>query len=98
MSVADALGDRETGFTRRALVVAGMHRSGTSAVSRIVNLLGADLPRQLIPPNPTNRSGHWEPIQIANAHDALFASIGISWDDPSRIPAERFPTSDAAAF
>ena len=31
-----------------ALLVLGMHRSGTSAVTRVVNLLGADLPKELM--------------------------------------------------
>lgn len=30
---------------RRALVVLGMHRSGTSAVTRVLSLCGASLPK-----------------------------------------------------
>jgi len=34
---------------RSAIVIAGMHRSGTSALTRVVNLLGADLAADLVP-------------------------------------------------
>jgi len=37
------------GAQRTAIIVAGMHRSGTSATTRIINLLGAQLARELIP-------------------------------------------------
>src|SRR4051812_21010366 len=33
---------------RRALVVLGMHRSGTSAMTRMLSLLGASLPKHLM--------------------------------------------------
>ena len=35
-------GAQRTG--RIAILVLGMHRSGTSALTRVINLLGADLP------------------------------------------------------
>ena len=44
----------------RALMVLGMHRSGTSALTRIFSLLGADLPKNLMPPSPANKTGYWE--------------------------------------
>src|SRR5438270_30655 len=37
---------------RTCIIVAGMHRSGTSAVARVVNLLGADITRRLMPAFP----------------------------------------------
>jgi hypothetical protein len=37
-----------------AILVLGMHRSGTSAIARLLNLRGADLGRNLLPPKHDN--------------------------------------------
>ncbi len=54
--------ERSTG-----IVVAGMHRSGTSAIVRVLNLLGVDLPAALYPARPDNPVGYWEPLQVVEA-------------------------------
>ena len=66
---------------RRALIVAGMHRSGTSAVTRVLSLLGADLPARLMPGIPDdNDLGFWESVEITEIHDELLFSARSSWD------------------
>ena len=72
---------------RTAIVVLGMHRSGTSALARVVNLLGAALPSALLPPAPGNEKGHWEPAKVAALHDEILASVGSQWHAPTG-PAE----------
>jgi predicted O-methyltransferase YrrM/septal ring factor EnvC (AmiA/AmiB activator) len=64
-----------------AVVVAGMHRSGTSALTRIVNLLGFDLPKTLYAARPDNPLGYWEPLPVVEAHDRFLAEVGSSFDD-----------------
>ncbi|MFM8411633.1 MAG: sulfotransferase family protein, partial [Alphaproteobacteria bacterium] len=59
------------GARRRAIVVAGMHRSGTSAFVRCVNLLGAGIGEKLIPANWGNERGFWEDEEVVAADDAL---------------------------
>ncbi|MDX3901018.1 MAG: hypothetical protein QHC40_10995 [Sphingobium sp.] len=66
---------------RKAILVLGMHRSGTSALARVLNLLGCDLPRTLMPGAHGNPQGHWESNAIAALNDALLQSGGSSWDD-----------------
>src|SRR4051812_46004089 len=77
---------------RRALVVAGMHRSGTSAFARVFNLLGAELPKTLATPEDFrgNPSGFWEPLEVVHLHDELFREVGRTWHDFSPIPAAWF--------
>jgi glycosyltransferase involved in cell wall biosynthesis len=58
-----------------------MHRSGTSALTRILNLLGAALPKHLIGANPSNATGHWEPERLVVLHDRMLAEAGSRWDD-----------------
>ena len=47
--------------TRTALVVCGMHRSGTSALARVISLLGAELPKGLYPGEVRDGTGIGSP-------------------------------------
>src|SRR5688500_11885035 len=72
---------------RTAILVCGMHRSGTSAFTRVVNLLGARLPEPLMPPEPENNErGFWESPQLHRLHEQLLQATGSSWDDVSALP------------
>lgn len=62
-------------------MVLGMHRSGTSALTRVISLLGAELPRAVLGANPTNPTGHWEPARLVELHDRMLAEAGSRWDD-----------------
>lgn len=68
-------------IARQALLVLGMHRSGTSALTRVFSLLGANLPKNILGANPTNEAGHWESADLMTIHDELLASAGSQWDD-----------------
>jgi hypothetical protein len=65
----------------QALLVLGMHRGGTSALTRVLSLLGAALPKNLTAPEPSNPTGHWEPWDIVSIHDDLLPTAGSRWDD-----------------
>ena len=59
-----------------------MHRSGTSACTRTISLLGADLPINLMPPQPdNNEAGFWESMDVYQLNDEILASGGSRWDD-----------------
>lgn len=66
---------------RMALLVLGMHRSGTSALTRVFALLGAGLPATLMGGNPTNPAGHWESDAVRGFNDAILAQVGSDWFD-----------------
>lgn len=68
--------------TSTAIMVLGMHRSGTSALTRILNILGADLPDDLMPANAYNKSGYWEPKGVVALNDAWLAKADAAWDAP----------------
>lgn len=80
---------------RRALVVVGMHRSGTSAITRVLSLLGADLPHHVVAAAPDNALGFWESKALMKLHNEVLAAAGSSWHDVVPIPADWF-NSDAA--
>jgi hypothetical protein len=81
----------------KAILVAGMHRSGTSAMTRALSLAGAGLPRTLMPAGADNPDGFWESGPVAQLNDELLGEIGSRWDDVfgfvSRPDAARFRTS-----
>jgi hypothetical protein len=58
-----------------------MHRSGTSACTRVLNLLGCALPDELIGGRDGNELGHWESIAAVQLNDKMLASAGSGWDD-----------------
>jgi len=54
-----------------------MHRSGTSALTRTPNILGAFLPDdQVLPAAPDNPTGYWEHTGLIRAHERFFAENG----------------------
>lgn len=67
--------------SRACVLVLGLHRSGTSAFSRIANILGCDLPSNLMGASEGNHYGHWESNVIVALNDELLASAGSHWDD-----------------
>ncbi len=81
---------------RTALVVLGMHRSGTSAMAGILAQMGCDLPKELMPPTDANPKGYFESYKAYHLNDDLLASAGSSWDDstvfnPEWYGSPRYP-------
>jgi O-antigen biosynthesis protein len=65
------------------ILVLGMHRSGTSAIARILGLMGAYIGESddLLPGHPEdNPTGYWERIDINAINDRLLDAVGYSWD------------------
>jgi hypothetical protein len=58
-----------------------MHRSGTSAFTRTLNLLGCDLPKTLMNAGKGNEIGHWESQVICELNDRILRSGGSTWHD-----------------
>ena len=70
------------------ILILGMHRSGTSALARVVNLLGAALGERLMPAGKGNESGHWESLAVYEAHEQLLTALGRRWDDFREMPVD----------
>jgi hypothetical protein len=64
-----------------------MHRSGTSVLTRVINLLGLPLCREddlwTAPDNPT---GHWESTSLAMFNDRLLHLLGARFTAPGEPP------------
>ncbi|MFO7640199.1 MAG: hypothetical protein R6X17_02730, partial [Candidatus Competibacteraceae bacterium] len=84
---------------RYGLLVLGMHRSGTSPLTRLISLLGADLPSRLMPPaKNNNETGFWESVDLWQLHDELLASIDMAWDSPLPLDEAWFDSSAAQGY
>lgn len=73
---------------RIAVVVLGMHRSGTSALTRSLSLAGLALPPD------TGRV--WESRTIIRLDDRILARFGLEWHQPGGIAAERLVGPEVA--
>ena len=61
------------------VVVLGMHRSGTSALTRGLDALGLSLGNHLIPGRFDNQKGFWEDAQVNEFNESLLLSLGYLW-------------------
>jgi hypothetical protein len=77
---------------RKVILILGMHRSGTSALTRSVNLLGAAAPRDLMAPDEFNPSGYWESARLYESHEDLLASANSCWHDYQHLDPDRMET------
>lgn len=78
--VADAPGIGSVPQSRRtAVLVVAMHRSGTSALSRTLNLLGCDASPNPMPADEYNASGYWESRPIYELNEKILSSGGAGW-------------------
>jgi hypothetical protein len=67
-----------------SVCVAGMHRSGTSMVARLLGTLGMSLglEKHLVAPQKDNPEGYFENGSMALFNDSLLAALGGGWDSP----------------
>ncbi|AFX98381.1 hypothetical protein A1OE_179 [Candidatus Endolissoclinum faulkneri L2] len=73
---------------RTAVIILGMHRSGTSALTRVINLLGVNLGTDLMEAaKDNNERGFWEHRKIVERHDKLLNDLDMRWDDIRKMPS-----------
>ncbi|MCK5877427.1 MAG: sulfotransferase, partial [Candidatus Marithrix sp.] len=82
------------------IIVLGMHRSGTSMVARLLNMMGAYFAPDNIAMQPTvaNPKGYWEREDIWHLNDAIFKKLGVSWDNISDFDVSKITEDIQAEF
>ncbi len=83
----------DSAHKRDILVVLGPHRSGTSALTGVLSMLGTSLPKHLMPANTGNAAGYFESSRIKVFNDRLLAEIGSSWHDISPLDLTVMPSA-----
>lgn len=67
-------------MVRTAIVVSGMHRSGTSALTRVLSALGATLPSNLIPGRVEKKDAdYWESRLVVDLNQRILREAKSWW-------------------
>ena len=86
---------------KKALLVVGMHRSGTSALAGALSILGVDVGQDLLPARSgENDLGFFELKEVHSFHERLLLSGGRTWDTPWPLTPswlDRFATQSRKA-
>lgn len=80
------------------LIVLGMHRSGTSVLARLLNMMGAYFGPEGIGTgaNSENAKGFWERRDVRFLNDALLHAAGCDWNRVLRFDLSAVPERTAA--
>src|SRR5207248_3331994 len=72
-----------------AVLIIGMHRGGTSAVTRAVNLLGVPIAREAegFRAASSNPTGFWEARSLTRLNEEILGAFGGTWSAPPPLPA-----------
>lgn len=66
--------------TRRLVIILGMHRSGSSAITRSLQSLGVDLGSNLMQASPgINDKGFFEDIEFCRINERILRKLGSAW-------------------
>jgi hypothetical protein len=83
---------------RQAILVLGMHRSGTSAVAGVMAGLGASAPKTQMAADEHNAKGYLESTAIHEFNDRILASAGSNWRDWEPFDPHWMDSPFAAGF
>lgn len=83
---------------RTAVVVLGMHRSGTSAVSGLLRAAGLGAPKDSIPADEHNEKGYWESASVVAINEEILAASGGSTDDCRRFDLGKLSQTELRAY
>lgn len=66
---------------RKAILILGMHRSGTSAITGALRHLGLRLPADLMPGDRNNGLGYFESLRVNSLMERLLHAANSRWHD-----------------
>lgn len=84
----------------QAVCILGMHRSGTSAITRALNYLGIYIGEEedMWPPGEDNPAGFWEYKDIVDLSESILRSMNYSWDAGVPLPDHWIENPDLKQF
>ena len=82
------------------IIVLGMHRAGTSAIARLINMMGAYLAPedQFLPATPDNPKGYWERIDVLQLHEFILNQMHADWHLTSMVNPDHIDPELREAF
>jgi len=81
----------------QAIIVLGMHRSGTSAVAGALSSMGVNFgsrEKLIDGHSEVNAKGFWEQRDIVMLNEQLLTAVGSSWEDIRDIDVKRFGSDE----
>lgn len=83
----------------RLLVVLGVPRSGTSAITRALKVFGASFGQDLIEAKQNiNDKGFWEDKAVLNLNEDILRALNTSWSNLKPITKGCFDSDDFTKF
>lgn len=73
---------------RKAVLVLGIARSGTSALSGVLECLGIPFGEGLKPPDEWNPKGNFEHDELSQANQSIFRALDSHWSDETPLPED----------
>ena len=82
------------------VLILGMHRSGTSALARALNLMGLYFGGENVGTGRSseNVKGFWERRDVRDLNDAILAAAGADWDVVSNLDLDGLPPESRAGY
>lgn len=68
---------------KTCILIAGMHRSGTSAIAGCYEMLGYNAGKTVMPSTPDNPKGYFENIKCWQLNEKLLSMLDLKWDSIS---------------
>jgi hypothetical protein len=81
-----------------AFLIAGMHRSGTSALAGTLHRMGLAVPRDLMLPDRANVKGYYESREVARLNNRMLRAAGSRWDNHTPIANSWFASPAADIY
>ena len=78
---------------KTAVVVLGMHRSGTSTMAGLMSLLGYYSGKDVLPPSDDNQKGVFENEQILEFNESMLKKLHINWYSTYLLPVIWYKSS-----
>jgi len=66
----------------KEIIILGMHRSGTSMLSGMLDRLGIDMGDDVVGRQESNPLGHFEDGDLLSLNELILSMAGGSWDNP----------------
>lgn len=74
-------------ISKKIVIVLGMHRSGTSALTGLMCHAGLTSPNDQMPLTDANPKGYWESVLLYSHNEDFLTSLGASWHSPELLPS-----------
>jgi hypothetical protein len=85
-------------MSSRMVAVLGMHRSGTSLITRGLMSLGIYLGDDFVEVQPDNPTGYWEDRHLQDFNERVLTALGLKWESVALLKDSRWEEPEIEAI